>query len=125
MAISMKKLSRTIKASSAKHRNLGFLKREPYLAYMASKTITVEVRSELANACSEVLSKYGLTTEEAIQIFLNRVASSRSESPEERERLFVEALRNIPTIGYRNSEGRLVLPSDWDNPKDDIYDTLF
>lgn len=33
-----------------------------------------------------------------------------------------KALEDIPTIGYRDAKGRLVLPADWDDPADAVYD---
>jgi hypothetical protein len=32
--------------------------------------------------------------------------------------------RGIPMVGYINSDGRTVLPADWDDPLDDDYERL-
>lgn len=98
------------------------LKSDAHHYNMASK-IVVEVDSGVADACSVVFAKCGLTTEVAIRMFLDCIASSAANlSNVDRDALFEAAIDRIPVYDRRAADGRLILPSEWNNPLDDVYD---
>lgn len=35
-----------------------------------------------------------------------------------------EILKSLPQVGYQNEKGILVLPADYDDPEDSVYDEL-
>ena len=74
-----------------------------------------------------VFAKFGLTVEAAVALFIRQAVSTQSNplAPESREDVFRRALANAPRAGRTDENGHLILPADWNDPEDDVYEQFF
>ena len=73
-----------------------------------------------------MFKKLGLTTVAAINSFLHQAVMEQAMpfTPSVKGNRFDEYLDKIPEAGYLNSKGNYVLPKEWNNEEDDVYDSL-
>lgn len=93
---------------------------------MEQASITVKVDADFMTECDDLFAQMGITTDAAISIFLPQAVACQDfpfGSPIAKY-LSEQTQSRIPEVGYRNESGLYVLPSDMDDPEDEIYDEL-
>ena len=89
---------------------------------MPQTSITLSIGSELKVQCDALFSKFGISTVAAIDIFLHQ-AVMKQEIPFNEDDLLSCIVSSLPEAGRIDPEtGCYILPNDWNNPEDDVYD---
>ena len=93
---------------------------------MKQASITLRTDIEFKNQCDTLFKKLGLTTVAAINSFLHQAVMEQALPfrPSVKSNNLNDYLEKIPEAGYINNEGNYVLPKEWNNEEDDVYDSL-
>ena len=91
---------------------------------MIGRRNSIKVDPGLLARCDEYFGEYGTTTEARVDAYLRNLLSSRHEDDiEDSGDEFYERVMEIaPRAGRKDRDGRTVLPADWDDPRDEVYD---
>ena len=94
--------------------------------FMKQASITLRTDIEFKNQCDTLFKKLGLTTVAAINSFLHQAVMEQAMpfKPSVIKDRVDDYLEKIPEAGHINSKGNYVLPKEWNNEEDDIYDSL-
>ena len=91
---------------------------------MPQTSITLTIDSEFKEQCDALFSKLGISTVAAIDLFLHQAVMEQA-IPFKMGDPLGRIVSRFPEAGRIDPEtGCYVLPKDWDNPEDDIYDQL-
>jgi addiction module RelB/DinJ family antitoxin len=94
---------------------------------MAQASITLRTDSNFKEQCDLLFSKFGISTIAAINLFLHQAVMEQAIpfKIEVKEDLITNFVSKLPEAGRINPKtGLYVLPKEWDNPEDDIYEQL-
>ncbi len=96
------------------------------LITMKEASITVRISPEFKQKCDSLFNQLGMNTSAAISIFLHQAVRDQSMP-------FTPSLRTVdqdgiasklPVVGRFDLSGNTILPSELDNPEDDVYEQL-
>lgn len=94
------------------------------MQFMEQTYITIS-KPQVKQDCDEFFSKYGMTTESAINLYLESILKEQSISvslEEILDQVMIRAVRNLPEAGRVDEKtGRYILPKDWYNEADNEY----
>ena len=94
---------------------------------MEKVEIGLETDAEFKDECDELFAKLGVSTEDAISVFLHQAVMEQAIPfrVEIKEDTLTRIVSRLPEAGRINPKtGLYVLPKDWDNPEDDVYEQL-
>jgi len=94
---------------------------------MSQTSITLRTDSEFKEQCDALFSKFGISTIAAINMFLHQAVMEQAIpfKIEVKEDALSSIISKLPEAGRINPKtGLYVLPKEWDNPEDDIYERL-
>ncbi len=94
---------------------------------MSQASITLRTDSEFKEQCDALFSKFGISTIAAINMFLHQAVMEQAIpfKVEIKEDALTRIVSRLPEAGRIDPKtGLYVLPNDWDNPEDDIYEQL-
>ena len=94
---------------------------------MAQASITLRTDSNFKEQCDLLFSKFGISTIAAINLFLHQAVMEQAIpfKIEVKEDLVTNFVSKLPEAGRINPKtGLYVLPKEWDDPEDDIYEQL-
>jgi addiction module RelB/DinJ family antitoxin len=94
---------------------------------MSQTSITLRTDSEFKEQCDALFSKFGISTIASINMFLHQAVMEQAIpfKIEIKEDALTRIVSRLPEAGRINPKtGLYVLPKDWDNPEDDIYEQL-
>ncbi|AMK13701.1 addiction module antitoxin, RelB/DinJ family [methanogenic archaeon mixed culture ISO4-G1] len=94
---------------------------------MPQTSITLRTESEFKEQCDALFSRFGISTIAAINMFLHQAVMEQAIpfKIEVKEDHLARTVSKLPEAGRLDSKtGLYVLPKEWDNPEDDIYDKL-
>ena len=83
--------------------------------------------SEFKEKCDALFSRFGISTIAAINLFLHQAVMEQAIPfrIEVKEDLMTSFVSKLPEAGRIDPKtGLYVLPKEWDNPEDDIYEQL-
>ena len=89
-------------------------------------TLQVRMDADLKRQVEELYKKLGTSFAEAVRIFAKQSIAEEGLpfTPRLNAPHLTEYVRKLPEAGYVNESGDYVLPADWNNPEDDIYEQL-
>ena len=94
---------------------------------MAQASITLRTDSNFKEQCDLLFSKFGISTIAAINLFLHQAVMEQAIpfKIEVKEDIVTNFVSKLPEAGRINPKtGLYVLPKEWDDPEDDIYEQL-
>lgn len=94
---------------------------------MSQTSITLRTDSDFKEQCDLLFSKFGISTISAINMFLHQAVMEQAIpfKIEVKEDILTRVISSLPEAGRIDpSTGLYVLPKEWDNPEDDIYEKL-
>lgn len=93
---------------------------------MKQASITLRTDPEFKEQCDKLFKKLGLTTVAAINSFLHQAVMEQALPfvPSIKKDSIESKVEQLPEAGHINSDGIYVLPQEWDNTEDDIYDNI-
>jgi len=94
---------------------------------MAQASITLRTDSNFKEQCDLLFSKFGISTIAAINLFLHQAVMEQAIpfKIEVKEDLITNYVSKLPEAGRIDPKtGLYVLPKEWDDPEDDIYEQL-
>ena len=93
---------------------------------MKRASITVNVDPEFKAECDSMFAKMGISTADAVRMFLHQAVACQGFpfKPGVADDPITRAVERMPEAGRRNESGVYVLPADWNNPEDDVYNRL-
>ena len=94
---------------------------------MSQTSITLRTDSEFKEQCDALFSKFGISTIAAINMFLHQAVMEQAIpfKIEVKEDALSSIISKLPEAGRINPKtGLYVLPKEWDDPEDDIYERL-
>lgn len=94
---------------------------------MSQTSITLRTDSEFKEQCDALFSRFGISTIAAINLFLHQAVMEQAIPfrVEIKEDPLTRIVSRLPEAGRINPKtGLYVLPKDWDNPEDDVYEQL-
>lgn len=92
---------------------------------MTQASITLRVDREFKEQCDLLFSKFGISTIAAINIFLHQAVMEQAIpfKVEVKDDPMTNHVSKLPEAGRIDPKtGLYVLPKEWDNPEDDVYD---
>jgi len=93
---------------------------------MKEASITIRVTPEFKTECDRLFGQMGMNTSTAISIFLHQAVRDQALpfTPSLRQPEFDTAISRTPVVGHMDDSGNTILPSELDNPEDDVYEKL-
>ena len=94
---------------------------------MSQTSITLRTDSEFKEQCDVLFSKFGISTIAAINMFLHQAVMEQAIpfKVEIKGDALTRIVSRLPEAGRIDPKtGLYVLPKDWDNPDDDVYEQL-
>ena len=94
---------------------------------MTQTSITLRTDSEFKEQCDALFSRFGISTIAAINLFLHQAVMEQAIpfKIEIKEDPLTSIVSRLPEAGRINPKtGLYVLPKDWDDPEDDVYEQL-
>ncbi len=94
---------------------------------MSQTSITLRTDSEFKEQCDALFSRFGISTIAAINMFLHQAVMEQAIpfKIEVKEDPLVRIISKLPEAGRIDpNTGLYVLPKEWDNPEDDVYEQL-
>lgn len=94
---------------------------------MAEASITLRTDSDFKKQCDDLFSKFGITTTCAINLFLHQAVMEQAIPFEVKLKNdpLTQIISKLPEAGKINPKtGLYILPKEWNNPEDDIYEKL-
>jgi DNA-damage-inducible protein J len=91
---------------------------------MKEASITIRVDPEFKEKCDALFRELGFSTSSAIHSFLKQALREQgmpfTPSLDDKSRTY----RGVSIVGRLDPNGRTVLPAEWDDPQDDVYEQL-
>lgn len=94
---------------------------------MSQASITLRTDSEFKEQCDALFSKFGISTIAAINLFLHQAVMEQAIpfKIEVKKDPVSRAVSGLPEAGRVDPDsGLYVLPKEWDDPEDDVYEQL-
>ena len=94
---------------------------------MSQASITLRTDSEFKEQCDVLFSKFGISTIAAINLFLHQAVMEQAIpfKIEVKKDSVSRAVSGLPEAGRVDPDsGLYVLPKEWDDPEDDVYEQL-
>lgn len=94
---------------------------------MSQTSITLRTDSEFKEQCDVLFSKFGISTIAAINMFLHQAVMEQAIpfKVEIKGDALTRIVSRLPEAGRIDPKtGLYVLPKDWDNSDDDVYEQL-
>lgn len=91
---------------------------------MIGRRNSIRIDPGLLARCDEYFGECGTTTEARVNAYLRDVLSNHGDDDivDSGDEFYERVMEIAPRAGRKDRDGMLILPSDWDDPRDDVYD---
>lgn len=92
---------------------------------MAQVSVNIRIEEDVKKEADVLFKELGLTMSSAVNIFIKQALFEQGIPFQiTRKNPLSDKLYKLPELGYRNSDGNYVLPSEYDIHKDNAYDEI-